>query len=219
MKVAVSASSIDAEVGKYRPEYRSLSTINVLIFGLAAEYRLNIGEYRLNIAEYRLNHDVAPYWSIDSKESSKGAGAAANIADSIAPEKPASIGALEWLPVALGCMRDAKQLSAAGGLLGHDLHSVEIYDRASKPPVCSSSRSKLVDRAKTSIFPVESSGLQRLQGHYPHYHYHYLTPFSEHSSQISMTLVIVLCACLLSTSSTIVYFRPLGLMSAGFLGN
>ena len=88
-------------------------------------------------------------------------------------------------------MRDAKQLSAAGGLLGHDLHSVEIYDRASKPPIFSSSRSKLVDRAKTSIFPVESSGLQRLQGYYPHYHYHYLTPFSEHSSQIIMTLVIV----------------------------
>ena len=55
----VSASSIDAEVGKSRPEYRSLSTIGVLIWGLAAEYRLNIGEYRLNIAEYRLS--IAPY--------------------------------------------------------------------------------------------------------------------------------------------------------------
>ena len=44
---------------------------------------------------------------------------------------------------------------------------------------------------------MESSGLQRLQGYYPHYHYHYLTPFSEHSSQIIMTLVIVFCACLL----------------------
>ena len=55
----VSASSIDAEVGKYRPEYRSLSTIGVLIWGLAAEYRLNIGEYRLCIGEYRLS--IAPY--------------------------------------------------------------------------------------------------------------------------------------------------------------
>ena len=55
----VSASSIDAEVGKYRPEYRSLLTIGVLIWGLAAEYRLNIGEYRLCIGEYRLS--IAPY--------------------------------------------------------------------------------------------------------------------------------------------------------------
>jgi hypothetical protein len=39
----VSASSIDVEVGNYRPEYRSLSIIDVLILGLAAEYRLNIG--------------------------------------------------------------------------------------------------------------------------------------------------------------------------------
>ena len=97
----VSASSIDAEVGKYRPEYRSLSTIDVLIFGLAAEYRLNVGEYRLNIAEYRLS--IAPYRPIDTK----GAGASANIADSIAPEKPASIGALEWLPVVLGWCQPA----------------------------------------------------------------------------------------------------------------
>ena len=41
---------------------------------------------------------------------------------------------------------------------------------------------------------MESSGLQRLQGHYPHYHYHYLTPISEHPSQINMTLVSVFCA-------------------------
>ena len=81
-----------ASIGKYR----SLSTIGVLIWGLAAEYRLNIGEYRLNIAEYRLS--IAPYRPIDTK----GAGASANIADSIALEKPASIGALEWLPVVLG---------------------------------------------------------------------------------------------------------------------
>ena len=73
----------------------------------------------------------------------------------------------------------------------------EIYDRASKPPVCSSSRSKLVDRAKTSIFPVDSSGLQRPQGYHPHHHHHYLTPFSEYSSQISKTVVKVVCAYLL----------------------
>jgi hypothetical protein len=56
-------ASIDAEVGS--PEYRSLSTIDVLIFGLAAEYRQNIGEYRLNVAEYRLS--IAPYRPIDTK--------------------------------------------------------------------------------------------------------------------------------------------------------
>ena len=45
----VSASSIDAEVGKYRPEYRSLSIIDVLVLGSAAEYRLNIGSVSLSI--------------------------------------------------------------------------------------------------------------------------------------------------------------------------
>ena len=45
----VSASSIDAEVGKYRPEYRSLSIIDVLFWGPAAEYRLNIGSVSLSI--------------------------------------------------------------------------------------------------------------------------------------------------------------------------
>ena len=35
---------------------------------------------------------------------------------------------------------------------------------------------------------MDSSGLQRPQGYHPHHHHHYLTPFSEHPCQISMTV-------------------------------